>query len=736
MSRYRAPLRRLLLAGRRRGPRGARRPAAARRSRVRAVPRRRVPGVRVRARLGVPLDRTGAVPGDGPALRAAPARRRPDRADATALVALAGGPGQAAAPAAASFAIALAPALRERDLIVFDQRGTGRSGPLQLPALRAARHAARVVGALRAGARARRAASTARADSVDDLEALRARGRLRASSRSTASRTARRSRSTTPRSYPDRVERLVLDSVVPPDGPDPLQRSSFRAVPRHAARAVRRRPLPRRRRPTRSPTSARSSRRGRDDPRHATSTSRGRRRARARRRRRRIYDDPRQRRPEPGVARAAARAPCAPRCAATDAARCASAPRRSAASGGSAAARCSATTPASTSALFLATHLRGASRSRGTARRARRRASTRPRPRCAREPVDDVLAVRPRRPPRAAASLGQCLGWPNATPAPGPARPRSRPCPTLILNGAADLRTPAERRGGGRRRGSPGAQLVTVPHVGHSVLGARPVAAARARRSPASSTARASTPCPASRAGGRADRARRPRSLGELPRTGSLPRPRRPHGHRGAAHARGRARPGARRAPGRRRARASAACAAARSRAADAGVTLRNVVVVPGVTVSGRFPDGAATRACRVSGRSAARGTLTLTRAAGITGRLGGPPHPPRARALRRRACRDAEAFRFAHPGLVRAARLSAARRHRAPRARARCGELDRPRVGRAARPRCRRPGAGARRGRRGAAGSGRGGASASSGVEEREAGLAGRRRARPRPRG
>ena len=32
--------------------------------------------------------------------------------------------------------------------------------------------------------------------------------------------------------YPDRVDGLVLDSVVPPDGQDALRRSTFEAVPR------------------------------------------------------------------------------------------------------------------------------------------------------------------------------------------------------------------------------------------------------------------------------------------------------------------------------------------------------------------------------------------------------------------------------------------------------------------------------------------------------------------------
>ena len=46
--------------------------------------------------------------------------------------------------------------------------------------------------------------------------------------------------------YPANVESLVLDSVVPPEGPDPSTSRRFKAMPRVAGRAVRRRRLPRR----------------------------------------------------------------------------------------------------------------------------------------------------------------------------------------------------------------------------------------------------------------------------------------------------------------------------------------------------------------------------------------------------------------------------------------------------------------------------------------------------------
>src|SRR5205807_991917 len=85
------------------------------------------------AHLDVPLDRSGAVPGT---IRLFVERRGPTvGAPRGAVLALAGGPGQAAAPLADDFATLLGAALRTRDLIVFDQRGTGKSGLLRCPDL-------------------------------------------------------------------------------------------------------------------------------------------------------------------------------------------------------------------------------------------------------------------------------------------------------------------------------------------------------------------------------------------------------------------------------------------------------------------------------------------------------------------------------------------------------------------------------------------------------------------------
>src|SRR4051812_2842119 len=86
------------------------------------------------ATVPVPLDRSGGVPGTvGLAVTRARATSNPTR---SAVVGLAGGPGQAAAPLAADFAEELGPALAERDLLIFDVRGTGGSAPLSCPSLR------------------------------------------------------------------------------------------------------------------------------------------------------------------------------------------------------------------------------------------------------------------------------------------------------------------------------------------------------------------------------------------------------------------------------------------------------------------------------------------------------------------------------------------------------------------------------------------------------------------------
>src|ERR1700735_471597 len=78
--------------------------------------------------LTVPLDPTGATPGT---ITLALRRHRAPVGEArSAIIALAGGPGQPAFPFAETFAELLGPIAATRDLIVFDQRGIGLSDPL------------------------------------------------------------------------------------------------------------------------------------------------------------------------------------------------------------------------------------------------------------------------------------------------------------------------------------------------------------------------------------------------------------------------------------------------------------------------------------------------------------------------------------------------------------------------------------------------------------------------------
>jgi pimeloyl-ACP methyl ester carboxylesterase len=183
------------------------------------------------ARVHVPLDRTGSVPGRiSLFVKRLRAQQRPI-SGATFL--LAGGPGQSAGEAFAGDGLGgLFPAFAHRDLIVFDQRGTGRSGLLRCRALEASNmlDAGPQAAACASRLGARRAFYTTR-DSVEDIEAIRsrlgvARITLVGVSYGTKVAVAYALR------HPGEVERLVLDSVVEPGGPDPLYRDSFAAVPR------------------------------------------------------------------------------------------------------------------------------------------------------------------------------------------------------------------------------------------------------------------------------------------------------------------------------------------------------------------------------------------------------------------------------------------------------------------------------------------------------------------------
>ena len=210
-----------------------------------AVPFRPCTGARTGAlcaRVTVPLDRSGATPGTVSLLvERVPAR--PRRGEV--LVALAGGPGQAATPLRDSIGEALSPALRRRELVVFDQRGTGASGLLRCPTVERAeiRDEAAAVGACGARLGARSSHYTT-LDSVEDIEAVRqALGVQRISVLGVSYGTKVALGYAT--LHPDHVDRLVLDSPVALDGPDPWGRSGFAADAARPARPVPRKTVPR-----------------------------------------------------------------------------------------------------------------------------------------------------------------------------------------------------------------------------------------------------------------------------------------------------------------------------------------------------------------------------------------------------------------------------------------------------------------------------------------------------------
>jgi pimeloyl-ACP methyl ester carboxylesterase len=148
----------------------------------------------------------------------------------TAVVALAGGPGQAALPLGEFIAKALTPALGTRDLLVFDQRGTGTSDPLGCGALssfsggsasQAFERCALEIGPARGGYTTQ--------ESVEDIETIRqdmGYEKLVLYGTSYGTKVAEEYAER----YPQYVESLVLDSVVPPNGPEPFSIPTFQAI--------------------------------------------------------------------------------------------------------------------------------------------------------------------------------------------------------------------------------------------------------------------------------------------------------------------------------------------------------------------------------------------------------------------------------------------------------------------------------------------------------------------------
>jgi pimeloyl-ACP methyl ester carboxylesterase len=186
------------------------------------------------SKVVVPLDRAGVVSGSVTLhvemLPAVGVQRG-------VLFLLAGGPGQASAqvfglgsPSTAAYYRFLFPGYA---LVAFDGRGTGRSGPIDCPAIRAAAadSSEATVGADCATSLGLQRDFYGTGDQAEDIEAVRQsigadRVALWGTSYGTKLALAYAL------AHPDRVERLLLDSVVPPELPEAFGGNVLRMLPR------------------------------------------------------------------------------------------------------------------------------------------------------------------------------------------------------------------------------------------------------------------------------------------------------------------------------------------------------------------------------------------------------------------------------------------------------------------------------------------------------------------------
>lgn len=183
--------------------------------------------------LVVPLDHAVTARG---MLRLAVGIQRVPRPVHGVLLLLTGGPGQPGVPLIPRVVSRLGFALGGYRLVMFDQRGTGATA-LHCPALQAAAGSSdlTVVPPSDVASCARKIGPNRRyfttTETVADIEALRAAlgaGRLTLDGVSYGSYVAERYALT----HPQRVARLVLDSVVPQQGVDPLYLAALRATAR------------------------------------------------------------------------------------------------------------------------------------------------------------------------------------------------------------------------------------------------------------------------------------------------------------------------------------------------------------------------------------------------------------------------------------------------------------------------------------------------------------------------
>src|ERR1035437_7549715 len=188
-------------------------------------------GARGRPRPGDPPARRIHRPGDLARPRLPrPAALRPPRRRAPRAPGPAGGPGQATLPLGEFIAQAISPALGSRDLLLFDQRGTGSSDPLSCSAL----EELNAISEAKLNEQCALDIGPARGDfttaeSVQDIEALRKAGGYEKLVLYGTSYGTKLALNYAER-YPQRVESLVLDSVVPSGGEEPFLIPSYQAI--------------------------------------------------------------------------------------------------------------------------------------------------------------------------------------------------------------------------------------------------------------------------------------------------------------------------------------------------------------------------------------------------------------------------------------------------------------------------------------------------------------------------
>jgi pimeloyl-ACP methyl ester carboxylesterase len=557
-------------------------------------------GVRC-AKLRVPLDRSGATKGSV-GLRVARVsftRRRQHH-----LMYLSGGPGGAGVIEMIDVLLEVPQLMDDFTVLGFDQRGTGRSGLLRCPALE---HDSRL-RSTKAGEDCARRLGPKRAfyttpDTVEDMEAIRKAAGARKLTLFGISYGTELALAYA-RAYPDRVERMILDSTVDPDESEPFGLAGFRAMAPtlralcpDGCRGV-----------TADPAADLAALTAKLRAAPLSGTWYG---ARGQRRRGTVrptaiadlmYDadyNPALRAGLPMAVRAALdhddAAPLLRLLAASAQYALPSAPRDFSAA--RYATVCEETPLPWPRGTPFADRFRVA----------RERALALPQP--AFFPFDAEVAY--------ADEIDLCLRWPD----PGrPPRPPAGPypaVPTLLLQGEEDLRTPPETSAHIATL-IPGAQRVTVPGVGHAIIGADPTGCGRRQL--------------LRFVAGKAVRARCPRVPTDVPPTAVPP----------TSLA---ALPPAAGIEGKAGRTVSAVDATldfvgfALSPAIDfqgrggglrggsyrftRRLTLRGVVVVPGVRVTGRELRSGTLR-LRVGGSAAARGRVEVTMRGRLTGRLGG----------------------------------------------------------------------------------------------------------------